>query len=334
VSSRARWALLLAITVLALGGALAYGVSAFLGLQQRAAAPSEVAVQAAGPAPGTDRIVFRNTAPGGGYGMAAAVPLDRPHGSRQVTDVPCDRVYAAGDAVSCLRTEPGILTKFEAAVYDTAWRERDSWPLPGIPSRTRVSPDGRLVATTSFVTGHSYAGTGFSTETAVTALTAPDVLTLQESSYSNLEDFTLLVGGRELTAVDRNIWGVTFADDGDTFYATAAAAGRNWLMRGSLAGRTMTALRETAECPSISPDGRRVAYKKSSGAAPVSHWDIAVLDLSTGRETVIPMEDSVYGQPRSGQPGDSDVWAVRAAAGSQPQLFIEHAWSPAVVRGR
>ena len=36
--------------------------------------------------------------------------------------------------------------------------------MPGVPSRARVSRDGRLAAVTTFVTGHSYATPGqFST---------------------------------------------------------------------------------------------------------------------------------------------------------------------------
>jgi hypothetical protein len=339
LTARVRWGVLLAVTVLALGGALAYGVHAFLGFQARSGAASAVSVKSSGSTVQGDRVVFRNTASGAGYGMVAVVPLEVPDSARSVTDLPCDRVYAVDDVLSCLRTDAGILTTFEAAVYDAAGQQRDAWPLPGIPSRTRISPDGQLVATTSFVTGHSYAGTGFSTETVIKSVDGTD--------FGNLQDFTMLVGDSELTTVDRNVWGVTFADDGDTFYATAASSGSTWLMQGSLAARTLTALRSTAECPSISPDGKRVAYKKNRGTGPLMHWDITVLELASGKETVIPMEQSVddqlewlddstllYGQPRAGAVGDSDVWAIEAAADSRPELLIEHAWSPAVVRER
>ena len=39
--------------------------------------------------------------------------------------------------------------------------------MPGIPSRTRLSPDGSLVSTTTFVSGHSYMQVGFSTATEI-----------------------------------------------------------------------------------------------------------------------------------------------------------------------
>ena len=82
--------------------------------------------------------------------------------------------------------------------------------------------DGSLVATTAFVTGHSYATVGFSTETVIR--------TADGESLGNLEDFALIVDGAPLAAVDRNFWGVTFVDD-ETFYATAASGGTD-LARG------------------------------------------------------------------------------------------------------
>ncbi|MFP5366264.1 MAG: hypothetical protein ACLGIS_05320, partial [Actinomycetes bacterium] len=40
----------------------------------------------------------------------------------------------------------------------------------------------------------------------------------------------------------------------------------------------------------------------------------------------------VYGMPRDDSGQDSDVWSLATRAGAVPQLLIEHAWSPAVVR--
>jgi hypothetical protein len=44
-------------------------------------------------------------------------------------------------------------------------------------------------------------------------------------------------------------------------FATAASRGETWLVQGSLAARELRTTRENAECPSVSPDGRRIAYK-------------------------------------------------------------------------
>ena len=140
-----------------------------------------------------------------------------------------------------------------------------------------MSKDGSLVATTTFVTGHSYAQASFSTET---------IIRRDGKSLGNLETWDVEVDGRPLTAVDRNFWGVTFAADDDTFYVTAASGGTTWLMKGSLSAKKLTSLRTDAECPSLSPDETKVAYKKRLGNTTPGIWRIAVLDLATGKETL------------------------------------------------
>ena len=48
----------------------------------------------------------------------------------------------------------------------------------------------------------------------------------------------------------------------------------------------MTTIHSDAECPSLSPDGTRVAYKKRLSR--LGPWDLVVLDLATGIETPLP----------------------------------------------
>jgi len=333
---RVRGLLVAAVVVAATAGVVAVGLGAYADhvAVRDTAAPvprMEVADVEDGP-----RVVFRSTAPGAEYGRVAMVPLADPVGPRAFTDVTCERVDVGGDRVACLRTERGVVTTFAAQLLDEGWRVAGSWPLAGLPSRTRLSDDGALVATTTFVTGHSYAGSGFSTRTEIRSARDGEVVA------GDLEELALLVDGRPLTAADRNLWGVTFAG-GDAFYATAASGGRTWLVRGDLAERTLTAVRPDAECPSISPDGTRLAYKKDRGER---DWGIAVLDLETGEELILPEARSVddqlewlddetllYGLPRPDEPGAADVWSIRVDPSAEPRLFLPHAWSPAVVRG-
>lgn len=335
MSSR-KWLALSLVSVLVLGAAIAYGVSAYSRYQARAAAPSEVRTTSSLTTSTEPHIVFRNTAQGEGYGMVATVPLASPSAVRALSKRACDRVYATAEVLSCLRIKRGVPTTFEASVFDRAGTEVGSWPLPGIPSRTRLSQDSTLIATTSFVTGHSYATVGFSTETVVSRIGG--------ESYGNLEDFALWIDGERLTAADRNIWGVTFAGDDTTFYATAASGGQTWLVHGNLAERTLTAVADNAECPSLSPDGTRVAYKKNSGTPDDPRWGIAVLTLTTEEEVVLPepknvddqvewLDDStlLYGLAREGAVGDSDVWSIASSGAAAPSLFLEHGWSPSVV---
>ena len=332
-----KWVLLSVISVIALGATAVFGIIAFQQSQERNNAPSVVETAPAVPVDSAGRIVFRNTAAGQGYGHIASVPQDDPSGPRALMDVACDRVYATVTSIVCLRTERGIAPSFVAQLLDSAGTETQSWPLPGIPSRTRISPDGTLIATTSFVTGHSYATVGFSTETVIRGTDG--------TNYGNLEDFTLAIDGAPVTSLDRNFWGVTFIDD-QSFYATASANGRTWLVRGDLESRSLTSVIESVECPSLSPDGTRVAFKRVTGTdGTIAHWTPAILDLATGEVTLLPetrsiddqiewLDDStiMYGMPRESTPGDTDVWALKTDGSDTPRVFIEHAWSPSVVR--
>ncbi|MET4539932.1 hypothetical protein ABIE37_001706 [Arthrobacter bambusae] len=337
IGSKARWGVLLAVTALVLAAAGIYAVGAYQRFEESRTAASSVGVTAGHPLPAAPFVLFRNTASGQGYGNAATVPLSAPGGTRAVSEQECDRVYGTAGTVVCLKTNRGLVTAFEAAIMNRDWQVQRSWPLPGIPSRTRVSADGSMIATTVFVTGHSYAASGFSTATEIS---------LPGGTSGNLEDFALMVNGERLVATDRNIWGVTFAPgQSDVFYATAASSGRIWLVRGSLSAKTLTAIHDHVECPSISPDGTRIAYKKNDGGGLVAHWKVAVLDLASGQETVLAEKRSVddqiewlddrnllYGLADEAVEGDSNIWQLGTAPGSQPSLFIAHAWSPSVVR--
>lgn len=338
MTTRLRGWLVAAITVVLLGGAVGYGIYAFNDYRARADAPSQADTATAPTAATGPRVVFRNTAAGDGYGLVASVPLGDPSGARTLTTLACDRVYATEENEMCLHIDRGVLTSFNATLYDAAGTELKSWPLPGIPSRTRISADSTLVAQTSFVTGSSYGSVGFSTQTTISRVNGVD--------YGNLEDFTFLVDGQKVTAADRNFWGVTFADDGNTFYATAASNYQTWLVRGNLRGRTLVAIHDSAECPSLSPDGTKIAYKKrvaDVGGAP--YWQLAVLDFASGAETLLPTKGNVddqaewlndttllYGQADEKTTGDSNVWSIPIDGSAGPTLFIAHAWSPSVVR--
>ncbi|MEJ1921975.1 hypothetical protein KHB019_001230 [Microbacterium sp. KHB019] len=316
------------------------GISAWAQYQQRQNAPSAADTTTTDDAPSGDRILFRNTASGQGYGHVASVPLAEPGGPRAVLDIACDRVAASGGAISCLRSERGITPSYGAHLYDAAGTtEQLGWALPGIPSRTRFSPDGSLVATTSFVTGHAYATIGFSTETVIHR-------TDDGESFGSLEEWTLLIDGAPSAPLDRNYWGVTFVDD-DTFYATVGmtTTGETHLVVGDIAKRTLTALADDVECPSLSPDGTRIAFKRvTSGSGPTVHWTPAVYDIASAAVTVLDTESRsvddqiawlddgtlLYGMPND-TVGDSDVWSLNADGSGTPTILIEHAWSPAVV---
>ena len=203
--------------------------------------------------------------------------------------------------------------------------------VAGIPSRARVSPDGRYGSVTLFVTGHSYAGAGsFSTQTTLIDLE-------RGTKVAELEDFTVTREGRQVTAIDVNFWGVTFARDSDRFYATMATGGKTYLVQGSVKRRVARVIHENVECPSLSPDGTRVAYKRRRGSDE-RPWRLTVLDLETLRETPLAELRSVDDQAEWLDDShvlygiDGEIAVVRADGGGRPSRFAAAAGSPAVVR--
>lgn len=262
-------------------------------------------------------------------GAVAWLPLGGLGGVRHSLGVRCARSYADSGSTVCLTFATSPLPGYRTMVFDRSVRRRHSFGLPGYPSRARLSSDGRYAGVTTFVAGHSYAQVGFSTATYIIDLR-------RGSQLPNLEKWHTTRNGHVEDAVDRNFWGVTFARaDSDRFYATLATGGHTYLVQGSVRTRSMRAIHENVECPSVSPDGTRVAYKKRVGGP--ADWRITVLDLATGRETPSAETNSVDDQVEWLDNGHllyglrKSVWTVPADGSGPPRVFLAHADSPAVI---
>ncbi|MEW2301910.1 TolB-like translocation protein [Streptomyces sp. NPDC006655] len=285
-------------------------------------------------APG--RMVFRNMAWGPHRDELTTTPASAPSGPRTASGVKCLRFYAAAGTGVCLQAVHGpVSDTYRALVLDARLHPRAHYDVPGIPSRARVSPTGHYAAWTAFVGGDSYAGTDFSTRTAI-------VDTRTGTLIPSLEAFRVVKDGRTYHAADVNFWGVTFAPDDDTFYATLATQGSTYLVRGSLRARTLTTVHRNVECPSLSPDGTRVAYKKRVPGLPKdAPWRLYVLDLRTLRETPLAESRSVDDQAvwkdaRTivyALPGDygADLYEMPADGTGKPRRISVSAVSPAFV---
>lgn len=280
-------------------------------------------------------LLFRATEADGYGHLATGQPGDEP----QQLPLACERVHHAGGRGICLAADRGVVTRYRAITFDERLRTEHELPLSGIPSRARLSPDGRFAATTVFVTGHSYAQGGFSTETTIfDARTGERVVELEELSVTR--------EGRPIRSADFNFWGVTFTPDGAGFYATLSTRGQTYLVQGDIDARSGVVLPgSNVECPSLSPDGSRLVYKKRvDGDGPVT-WRLHLRDLATDAEVplaearniddqVVWLDDDTiaYGLPQetATPTAGMDVWTLDIEAAA-PELLVAGASSPAVV---
>jgi hypothetical protein len=334
---RTRATVFAAICATALAAAVGYAVKS---RNDQAAAERNAAQVAQGSIGGAahPRIVFRNMAPGSSYGMVAMVSLDNPAGPRHITHTSCVRVYATRRNVICASSHRGLITTYDAHILNNKMQQTQTLPFIGTPSRARLSPDGSYAATTSFTSSvDSYGAVGFSTRTYITKVGG--------GTLGNLENFTLVQDGVNIAPVDRNYWGVTFAADDDTFYATVRWSGHTWLVRGSLSHREVVTLHEDAECPSLSPDGKNIVFKQR-GDLPLGKWRLVDYNIASGNVTPLAEPRSVddqvewlddthvlYALPRGGtRPEVDDIWTVPTSGDGKPKLLIPEASSPAVIR--
>jgi hypothetical protein len=242
----------------------------------------------------------------------------------------CARTYYAGGRGICVAQSGGFAGGYQAEVYGPDLKVTHKVSLQGVPSRARVSPDGRYGSVTMFVTGHSYAAAGqFSTTTTLIDLRTG-------AHLGDLEKFTTLHDGKQVTATDVNYWGVTFARDSDVFYATLATGGHTFLIRGSVSGRTARVIHDDVECPSLSPDQTRIAFKKRVGSS--SSWRLTVLDLATMKETPLAERASVDDQAEwvddahVAYERDGALWTVPADGTGAPEQLVAKGSSPAFAR--
>jgi hypothetical protein len=280
-------------------------------------------------------VVFRSIALGAHYGQLAAVPLADPAGARANLGMNCERTYATRTTGVCLFAKRGVVQTYGIPMLDGQLRPTGQAELAGLASRVRISADSSLVATTTFVGGHSYAQAAFSTETIIRG----DGKSLATSSP----------GGAPSTAgpCDRLI-GISGASHSPTkrhLLCNCRQRQHGLAVPGSIKGKSMISLRTDAECPSLSPDQTKIAYKRRIDSKTRGVWRLALLDLRTRQESLLvetrSVDDQVewlndnrlfYGLFRPGlEAATSYVWVVSANGTGSPTVFIPEASSPAVV---
>jgi len=238
----------------------------------------------------------------------------------------CQRVYYAGGRGICMGVAPSGV-EYTASIFDSKLQVLETIPLTGLPSRARVSADGKLGAMTLFVGGDSYveSATAFSTRTSIIEMATG-------KTVASLEQFDVTKDGKPFDAVDFNFWGVTFAADPNRFYATLATGKHHYLVEGDLAARSLRVLRDGVECPSLSPDGKQIAFKSRVGKG--DNWRLHVLDLATLADHPTAETRSVDDQAEWLDDGTlvysdgENVYTVPADGSGEEQLLVPDAASP------
>ncbi len=298
-------------------------------------------------------LLFRNTELNRDYGTVELTPADDPGAQAALTSLKCERVAYAGKRGICLSGTGGSLfSSTHAIVFSSKLKPVYSIALPGYPSRTQVSRNGQYGATTVFVSGDSYANAGFSTRTYIINLETGKIL-------FNLEQMQVYRNGNLFDNDDFNFWGVTFAPDNTDFYATLGSGNDTYLVKGNVKTKVATVLLTGIECPSLSPNGKQIAFKHRNPGIQVT-WRLSVLNLTTMRfhhlaETrdvddqatwlnnstvayALAETGSVSAASSSGLSGisagasiDTDTWTVPANGGGHPQLLLKGSWSLVLV---
>lgn len=295
-------------------------------------------------------FVFRSTTLDHYYGRLAVAPMGNPDGRRAMTDLSCARVAFNGRIGVCLSSGAGLFGTTRAVIFNSGFQAVGSVPVPGDPNRAQESPDGRYAAVTTFVTGTSYAAAAFATSTDIVDMTRHHIVL-------ELDDVRVTLDSHAFPTSGLNFWGVTFARDDDHFYATMGSSSRTYLIEGSVLKRTATVLRTGVECPSLSPDGTRIAFKKRL-PGPAVRWQLSVMDLATLQDHPLAETRSVddqaywlnnatvaYGLEQgpdsaptngisaltAGGSIPTEMWEVPAAGGGHPTPMIAGAWSAVLV---
>jgi hypothetical protein len=242
-------------------------------------------------------------------------------------DLSCERVYFAAGRGICMGIAPSGVD-YTAQIFNSKMETEHQIALTGLPSRTRVSSDGRYGAMTVFVTGDSYLSspTAFSTRTTILDMASGE-------QVGQLEQFKVSKDGKPFDAVDFNFWGVTFDPrDSNRFYATLGTGDTHYLVEGNIRERSMRTLREGVECPSLSPDGKQIAYKSRIGKE--NRWHLRVLEVATLEDHAVAEERSIDDQVEwlddntLAYSDERNVYTVPADGSGEPELLVKDATSP------
>jgi hypothetical protein len=285
--------------------------------------------------------LFMRSAKRDQYGRILAAGLDQPDTQRAASQLTCERFAFARERGICVQDNRINLTPpAKALIVDADLAVVHSVDLAGVPSRARISADGRYAVATVFTAGDDYESE-FSTRTTL-------IDTSNGKLIADLEQLRVLQDDRVISEVDFNFWGVTFKRDSNQFFATLGTKGKTYLVEGDINARQMRVLRQNVECPSLSPDEKRLVFKSRVPGA--RGWRLHALELASNTEWTLQAETrSVDDQVEwldnehvlyriledRGLPEDAlNIWTIAVTPGNTeaPRIFGHGASTPSVQR--
>jgi hypothetical protein len=279
-------------------------------------------------------LMFRTLTPARAHGRVAMLTMSG-GGRRYLTPLRCGRVHFAGGSGVCLAEHAeGTTVKFVADLFDRSFRQTHRLELAGVPTRVRVSPDGRLAAVTTYAEEESPAGERLAIESILIDLPAGRVI-------ADLREFAIDTAEVGSISGPVDFASVSFDRDGDRFFATLSTPVQRFVVVGSIRERRLRPIKADLATEALSPDGTRLLVKRRVGER--GFWQLLVLDLATLAERALDQNDRTIDDQVEWLNDDevvyhdatdqgTQIWALAADGQSKPRLLVANAFSPVAVR--
>ena len=282
----------------------------------------------------TPFLMFRTLAPARAHGRVAMSSLSASD-RRYVTPLQCGRVHFAGGHGVCLHeVADGTTVTYMADLFDRTLRRTHRLQLAGVPTRVRVSPNGRLAAVTTYAEEESPAGERLAIESVLVDLRVGRVI-------ADLREFAIDAALAAAMTGPIDLANVSFDKDGDRIFATLSTPLERYVVIGSLRERRLRALTAGLAAEALSPDGTRLIVKRRKGER--GFWQLLVLDLATLTARALDQDDRTVDDQvewlddmqviyHDATDQGTGVWVLAADGQSKPRLLLADAFSPVAVR--
>jgi dipeptidyl aminopeptidase/acylaminoacyl peptidase len=277
-------------------------------------------------------VIFRALAPRDAYGYVAVRQLS-PGARPLVSTLSCSRLhYAGGRGLCAAQEQSGGEIKNVVYVFNARLERGARVVLDGMPTRLRVSPNGRFGAITTYAEEETEQGERLATRTRLVDLNSG-------TPFADLRDFHVDHRGLPPIEGPMDIASVAFERDGDRFFATLSTDRERYLVAGSQRERRLTTIRAGVANEALSPDGQRLVVKRLLPER--GFWQLAVIDLRTWAEHDLPQGprsvddqvewlDNAHVTYHDVDGESTSIWLLPIDGINGPRVLVKDAYSAAV----